>query len=119
MPYRDEESVIGLSCISFLVGGVLGASLALLYAPQSGDLTRREMREKAERTIIKAQKLEDDLKYSVNHLVGNIKLKINHLIEEGKYIAEDKKREILAALQAGTDALEKERYKLEKGEQEV
>ena len=115
MPYWDEENSIGLSCISFLVGSVLGASLALLYAPQSGDLTRREMREKAERTIIKAHKFEDDFKSSVNHLLGNIKDKINKLIEEGKYIAEDKKEELLAALEAGTEALEKERYKLLRG----
>ena len=119
MTYWDEENTIGFSCISFLVGSVLGASIALLYAPQSGDLTRREMREKAERTIIKAHKFEDDFKYSVNQLVGTLKLKINHLIEEGKYIAEDKKQEILEALEAGSDALVKERHKLDKVKQEV
>ena len=114
MPYWEEENSFGLSCISFLIGGVLGASLALLYAPQSGDLTRREMREKAERTIIKAHKLEDDFKTSVNNLVGNVKGKMTQLIEEGKFIAEDKKEELLAALEAGKEALEKERYKLER-----
>ena len=113
MPYRDEDNTVGLSCISFLVGGVLGASIALLYAPQSGDLTRREMREKAERTIIKAHRLEEDFKYSLSTLIGNIKLKVNQLIEEGKDLAEDKKREILAALEAGSEALDKERSKLE------
>jgi len=115
MSYGDEDTTIGLSCISFVVGGVLGASIALLYAPQSGDLTRREMREKAERTIIKAHRLEEDFKYSVSHLIGNVKLKVNQLIEEGKGIAEDKKQEILEALEAGSEALEKERYKLERG----
>ena len=114
MSYRDEDTAVGLSCISFLVGGVLGASIALLYAPQSGDLTRREMREKAERTIIKAHRLEEDFKYSLSNLIGNLKLKVNQLIEEGKDLAEDKKREILAALEAGSEALDKERSKLER-----
>ena len=114
MPYRDEDNSVGLSCISFFVGGVIGASLALLYAPQSGDLTRREMREKAERTLIKAHRIEEDFKYSFSTLIGDIKLKVNQLIEEGKDLAEDKKREILAALEAGSEALNKERSKLER-----
>jgi gas vesicle protein len=114
MPYRDEDNAVGLSCISFLVGGVIGASIALLYAPQSGDLTRREMREKAERTIIKAHRIEEDFKFSLSTLIGDIKLKVNQLIEEGKDLAEDKKREILAALEAGSEALNKERSKLER-----
>lgn len=114
MPYRDEDNSVGLSCISFLVGGVIGASIALLYAPQSGDFTRREMREKAERTIIKAHRIEDDFKCSLSTLIGNIKLKVNQLIEEGKDLAEDKKREVLAALEAGREALDKERSKLER-----
>jgi len=41
------------------------------------------------------------------------------LIEDGKEIAEDKKEEILAAIDAGKKALEKERTKLEKDKQAV
>jgi len=44
---RDEEDVVvverdsGSSVLWFLLGGVLGAGVALLFAPQSGDRTRR------------------------------------------------------------------------------
>ena len=119
MSYWDEERSVGVSCISFIVGSVLGASIALLYAPQSGEVTRQEMREKTERTIIKAHKLEEELKYTVSQLIGNVRLKVSQLIEDGKDIAEDKKAEILAAIDAGKKALEKERSKLEKDEQGV
>ena len=40
MPYRDEDSTVGLSCISFLVGGVLGASLALLSKGERDEIYR-------------------------------------------------------------------------------
>jgi gas vesicle protein len=119
MSYWDEENAVGVSCISFIVGSVLGASIALLYAPQSGEVTRQEMREKTERTIIKAHRLEDELKGTISQLIGNVKLKVNQLIEDGKEIAEDKKEEILAAIDAGKKALEKERTKLEKDKQAV
>ena len=119
MSYWDEENAVSMSCISFIVGSVLGASIALLYAPQSGEVTRQEMREKTERTIIKAHKLEEELKYTISQLIGNVKLRVSQLMEEGKDIAEDKKAEILAAIDAGKKALEKERSKLEKDEQSV
>jgi gas vesicle protein len=119
MSYWDEENAVGVSCISFIVGSVLGASIALLYAPQSGEVTRQEMREKTERTIIKAHRLEDELKCTISQLIGNVKLKASQLIEDGKEIAEDKKEEILAAIDAGKKALEKERSKLEKSKQAV
>jgi gas vesicle protein len=119
MSYWDEENAVGVSCISFIVGSVLGASIALLYAPQSGEVTRQEMREKTERTIIKAHRLEEELKCTISQLIGNVKLKASQLIEEGKDIAEDKKAEILAAIDAGKKALEKERSKLERDSQAV
>jgi gas vesicle protein len=119
MSYWDEENTVGVSCLSFIVGSVLGASIALLYAPQSGEVTRQEMREKTERTIIKAHRLEDELKGTISQLIENVKLKVNQLIEDGKEIAEDKKEEILAAIDAGKKALEKERAKLEKDKQAV
>ena len=86
MSYWDEENSVGASCISFIVGSVLGASIALLYAPQSGEATRQEMREKTERTIIKAHKLEEELKYTISQLIGNVRLKVSQLVEDGKDI---------------------------------
>ncbi len=110
----NEESSVGWSCVSFLIGGVLGASLALLYAPQPGELTRREMRQKAERTIIRANRLEEELKHTISQLIENLNLKISQVIEEGKHLADEKKQEILSALEFGKAALEEERYKLER-----
>ena len=114
MTYRDNGSYIGKSFVSFVAGGLIGAGVALLYAPQSGERTREEIREKAERTLIKAQKLEDSIKDTVNQLIGDISDKVGQLIEEGKDLAEDKKQELIAAIEAGKNALEAEREKLEK-----
>jgi len=113
MAYKDDNSSFYKTFVSFITGSLIGAGIALLYAPQSGERTRQEIKEKAERTIIKAQKIEEEIKDSVNQLIGDIRSRVNLLIEEGKDIAEDKKQEILAAIEAGKKALEEQRDKLQ------
>lgn len=47
------------SIVSFLAGGVTGAALALLLAPQSGDATRERIRRKLEDTADSARDLKE------------------------------------------------------------
>ena len=114
MTYKDNGGSVGKSFFSFVAGGLIGAGVALLYAPQSGERTREEIREKAERTLVKAQQIEDGIKDTVNQLIEDIKVKVGQLVEEGKDLAEDKKQELITAIEAGKKALEEERDKLEK-----
>lgn len=117
MDHRDDEHYLATSVISFLVGGVLGASIAILFAPQSGEHTRREMREKAERTIIKMHRMEDELKETMAKLIQTIRVRANQVLSEGKDVAEGKRQEILAAIAVGKRALEEERCRVVKAKQ--
>lgn len=117
MIQREEEHYVTASLISFVAGSIVGAGIALLFAPQSGEYTRREMREKAERAIIKWHRMEDEIKEAMNETLHSIRLKASQLVDEGKDAAELKKHEILAAIAAGKNALERERRKIENAEQ--
>ena len=44
---RNEDNGIEILA-SFLIGGIVGAGLALLFAPQSGRKTRSQIRDMAE-----------------------------------------------------------------------
>jgi gas vesicle protein len=44
---REDSGAAGNILLAFLLGAAAGAALALLYAPQSGDKTRRFLSEKA------------------------------------------------------------------------
>ncbi|OFW30894.1 MAG: hypothetical protein A3H97_19225 [Acidobacteria bacterium RIFCSPLOWO2_02_FULL_65_29] len=44
---RDEGSGAGSVLLAFIIGAVSGAALALLYAPASGDETRKYLGQKA------------------------------------------------------------------------
>ena len=114
MAYSGDESNFSRSFVSFVTGGLVGAGIALLYAPQSGERTREEIKEKAERTIIKVQRIEEEIKDSINQLLGDIRSKVNLLIEEGKDVAEDKKQELLAAIETGKKVLDEQKGRLQK-----
>ena len=62
----------------FVAGAAIGASIALLYAPQSGEETREYLRKKAGESRDKLSDMSDDL-------VG----KGRDLYEKGRRVADD------------------------------
>jgi gas vesicle protein len=46
--FQKEDNNGGAILISFLIGGIVGAGLALLFAPQSGRKTRGKIMDLAE-----------------------------------------------------------------------
>lgn len=99
---RHEEGGFssGSVLLSFLLGGMVGAGLALLLAPQSGAETRRKIRE-----------LTDEAKEKASDYVSHAKEKVVSAIEKGKDIFEEKKSAISAAIEAGKEAYEQEVHK--------
>jgi len=101
---KDEGFGSGSLLLSFLLGGVVGAGLALLVAPQSGEETRRKIKE-----------LADDIKEKTNEYINEAKDKVTSVADEGKGYYDEKKSLIKAAIDAGKDAYEKEKEKFAKG----
>jgi gas vesicle protein len=101
---REEEGFSsGSVLMSFLLGGIVGAGLALLLAPQSGEETRKKIKEFA-----------DDVKEKTTGLVDEAKHKVTDIVGEGKDMYEEKKSIFKAAVDAGKDAYEKEKERLSK-----
>ncbi len=46
--FQDDNDKTGTILISFLIGGIIGAGVALLLAPQSGRKTRKQLLDAAE-----------------------------------------------------------------------
>jgi gas vesicle protein len=62
MEQRGKGCHSGTVLLSFLVGGLIGAGLALLVAPKTGEETRRMIRELAEDTKATAEDWIDEVK---------------------------------------------------------
>ena len=86
--------------LAFLLGGALGASLALLFAPEGGPQTRARLRG-----------LATDLRDRSANLAGDLRDRVEDVLDEGKEIFDEKKYILSAAYQAGKEAMEKERGK--------
>jgi len=82
--------------LAFLLGGVAGAALALLYAPEPGRETRRKLKEGLEGTGDWARDKYDDARDAIDSSTG----KVMDLIEGGK-------EEVKSAFDAGKGAFEK------------
>jgi gas vesicle protein len=79
--------------IGFIAGSMLGAGLALLFAPKAGDETRREVAEQAQRVREKAREG-----------LGSASDRVAQFAERGKAMyqtAADKAREAAQAVREG------------------
>ena len=107
-----ERSASG-SLLLLLVGGLVGAGIALLYAPLSGEESRRYLRIQKERARSRAWDFTESIKENVSEIIEEVKGTIDKLIEEGEKLTKEKKAELLAAVEAGRKAMEGERKRLD------
>jgi gas vesicle protein len=102
MKMREEYGYSsGSIFLSFLLGGIVGAGFALLFAPKSGPETRQRIKE-----------LTEDAKGKAKNYYGDVKDKVTEGIGKGKGFYQDKKSLISTAIEAGKEAYEKEKEKL-------
>jgi len=102
----NEESgrSTGSIILAFFIGGLVGAGVALLLAPQPGKETRQKIKELADEAKEKAAKYAEE-----------VKSKLTSTVEKGTELVEEKKSLITTAVEAGKEAYIKEKEKLGKG----
>ncbi len=101
MAHDDNGVSASTVLVSFLAGAALGAGLALLYAPKSG----REMRDQI-------GDLADDAVDKIKEYAKEAQDKIKATLEEGKETIMEKKSILSSAIEAGREAIQKEKDKL-------
>lgn len=92
---HDRSNSGATFLIGFIAGSMLGAGLALMFAPQAGDETRREVAERAQRVREKAREG-----------FGTASDRVTQFAERGKAIvqtAAEKAREAAQAVREGRD----------------
>ncbi|MDR3195446.1 MAG: YtxH domain-containing protein [Endomicrobium sp.] len=69
---------------AFILGGLIGAALGVLYAPKSGKETRRDMKRFSEDVADTVKDLGEDLTEKGRKVYEEGKDKINEVFEAGK-----------------------------------
>jgi len=95
----EERGVCaGTVLVSFVAGAAIGAVAALLYAPKSG----QEMRESI-------ADLTEDAVDKIKEYAKDAQEKIKSAVEDGKETISEKKSILASAIEAGREAMQKER----------
>jgi gas vesicle protein len=87
--------------LGFILGGVLGATLAMLFTPESGRRTRDRLRD-----------LASDMRDKTVDFSEDLRDKAEDALERGREAYEEKKSILSAAMQAGKEAAQRERDRL-------
>jgi gas vesicle protein len=90
----DSSSSTGTLLLAFAGGALLGAGLALLFAPQAGRKTRRLMNELAEDAEDRAREMAEEAAQAVK----DVRQKGGQWVEQAKDYVDDKKAQAAAAL---------------------
>ena len=112
---EEERNRVNMSqqFLIIALGGLVGAALALLYAPASGENTRQYLRMQTEQARRRANDITGRVKESIEQLIDDVKETTDEIIEEGVELSKEKKAELLAAIDAGKKTIEEEKKRLE------
>ena len=109
----DETSSVDFFA-GFIVGALVGAAAALLFAPQSGEQTRTmirdkgvEIKERADDLSLEARRKAEELQDQAKEKADEYQSRVKQAVDEGKTAATRKKEELLAQIE-GQDPAQKQ-----------
>lgn len=116
---RDDTPVVvversGGGLGAFLLGLVLGAGAALLLAPQSGEETRRVLRERGRRVRDAVSERADELVDRVEGGYERARERLEEGFEHARRTVEEKRSDAKDAVEAGKAAYHSARDELER-----
>ena len=117
-PYAERPYVIverdgGAGIGPLLLGLALGAGVALLFAPQSGEETRRAVARRARRAQDAAQDFVEDVSGTVADKFKQVRATVEERIDATFEAVDAKKRQVTNAVEAGRAAARQTRGELE------
>jgi gas vesicle protein len=102
----ENEKLNGVGL--FVVGGLVGAALALILAPQSGKKTRRDIVRLGKRAKLESERIQLEMSHAINDLVDDVSQKVEDGLERGREWTDRTTQGVLTALNAGKDYIQKE-----------
>ncbi len=100
----EDGSNRTVAAVSFIAGALIGAGIALLFAPQSGKRTRRDISRMGQHLKNRAKTLELEVRTKAEDFVEAVVDRVQEEWERGRESAEEVKQ----ALKAGKEAVQEQ-----------
>jgi gas vesicle protein len=98
---------------NLLLGVLIGAGVALLFAPRSGEETRTEIKRRAGRVRNKAKDVAEEVTHQMVDTFESARNRVEDQIESAREAIEVKKQQVQRAMDAGREAAQQARRELE------
>jgi gas vesicle protein len=108
----EDNNTRVAGALMLIAGGIVGAGLALLFAPQSGKATRKDIARYARKTKRRAEDVVEEFSSCVSKMVESAGETAEDILDKGKDMAEEAKKDILRAFDKGQEKFEKQRAKI-------
>ncbi len=97
---------------AFLLGGMVGAGLALLLAPQSGKRTREDIGRIATKAKRRAEDVAENAAHRARTVMNDVGELLSDVVGHGKDLTEDLKKKLLGATEEGQKSFEEQKTKI-------
>jgi len=104
---RDDLNFLGALGL-LAVGAVVGAAVALLLAPRTGDETRELLRERGTDLAKQARERGAELARRAQETMGEAQTRAQEYLGRGREAVEDTSAQLKAAFEAGRGAMREE-----------
>ena len=108
----ENRKATTVGVLMLLAGGLIGAGLGILFAPQSGRRTRRQIGRYAKKVRNETEAIIRDSAQAVSDTVDDLGEKTSQLVDRGGEVAEEWRNHLLDALDHGQKTFEKQRKRL-------
>jgi gas vesicle protein len=109
---RKSNSTMAVDALKVVGGGIVGAGLALLLAPQAGRQTRRDIVRYAKTIRGKTDEAVCNFADNVDDLVEMVGDRAARILHDGKELTAEAKKDLLAAMEKGQAKLERQKNRL-------
>lgn len=109
-----EKQSSGGGLLSFVAGIAVGAAIAILFAPEAGIDTRRNIARRAKQVRRAAREAVDGLAEKVSDKVDSAKRHVEDRIDDARGAIDAKKEQVQRAVDAGREAARQARQDLER-----
>jgi gas vesicle protein len=113
MSHDENGTSLATVVVSFLAGAAIGSGLALLFAPKTGREVREQIRDLTEDAVDTIKDYAKDAQEKVKVYARDAQEKVKATYESGKDVVLEKKNIISSAIDAGKEAMEKEKQRLQ------